>query len=101
MTQVSAKNVKELQDKGEKLLVQLSASWCGPCKQLTPRLANMSNEFENITFLKVDVDDDVEFAQELEVRSVPTVLIYNGHKLINRSTGVQNDKFYKDILNSL
>jgi thioredoxin 1 len=101
MTEVSAKNVKELQDKGEKILVQLSATWCGPCKQLTPRLANMGNEFENITFVKVDVDKDMDYAQGLEVRSVPTVLIFNGHKLINRSTGVQPEKFYKDILNTL
>jgi thioredoxin 1 len=101
MTEVNSQIIKDLQNKGEKILVQLSASWCGPCKQLTPRLANMGNEFEKVVFVKVDVDNNMEFAQELEVRSVPTVLIYDGNKLINRSTGVQNDKFYKDILNAL
>jgi thioredoxin 1 len=101
MTEVSSQIVKDLQNKGEKILVQLSAPWCGPCKQLTPRLSNMSNNYENVVFVKVDVDENMEYAQEMEVRSIPTVLIYDGKKLINRSQGVQTDTFYKEILSSL
>jgi thioredoxin 1 len=101
MIQVSAQNVMDLQNKNEKILVQLSASWCGPCKTLTPRLDQLSNDYEKVTFVKVDVDENMEYAKDLEIRSVPTVLIFNGPTLINRSTGVQSDKYYKDILNNL
>jgi hypothetical protein len=38
---------------------------------------------------------------ELNIRSVPTVIIYDGEKIVNRSQGVQSDGFYKDILNNL
>lgn len=101
MTEVLAENVKELQNKGEKLLVQLSASWCGPCKQLAPKLEQISEEYSNVTFLKVDVDKNIDYATGLGVRSVPTVLIFDGENLVNRSTGVQPEKYYKDILNNL
>ena len=101
MTEVLAESVKELQNKGERVLVQLSASWCGPCKTLAPRLQQIGEEYSNVTFLKVDVDKNVDYATGLGVRSVPTVLIYEGEKLIDRSTGVQPEKYYKDILNKL
>ena len=101
MIEVSAQNVMDLQNKGEKILVQLSASWCGPCKTLSPRLDQLSNDYENITFVKVDVDQNMDYAKDLEVRSVPTVLIFDGATLVNRSTGVQSDKYYKDILKTL
>lgn len=101
MTEVLAENVKELQNKGEKVLVQMSASWCGPCKQLAPRLSQISEEYQNVTFLKVDVDKNVDYATGLGIRSVPTVLIFDGDKLVDRSTGAQPDKYYKDILNNL
>jgi thioredoxin 1 len=101
MIEVSAQNVMDLQNKGEKILVQLSASWCGPCKTLSPRLDQLSNDYENITFVKVDVDQNMDYAKDLEVRSVPTVLIFDGATLVNRSTGVQSDKYYKDILKTI
>ena len=101
MTEVLAEQVKELQSKGEKVLVQYTASWCGPCKALTPRLSNISNSYPNVTFLKVDVDKNMNEAVSLEIRSVPTVIIYEGNEVVNRSTGVQPDSFYKEILDNL
>ena len=101
MTEVLSEHVKDLQTKGEKLLVQFSASWCGPCKTLTPRLENIEEEYSNVTFLKIDVDKNMDTAIELEIRSVPTVLIYNGNKLVDRSSGVQPDTYYKKVLDIL
>ena len=101
MENVSSDKVKELQLQGKKVLVQYSAVWCGPCKTLTPRLENIEGDYKNVIFTKVDVDQNVDAAMELGIRSVPTVMIYDGEKLINRSQGVQSDGFYKDILNTL
>jgi thioredoxin 1 len=101
MENVSSDKVKELQSQGKKVLVQYSAVWCGPCKALTPRLEKIEGEHKNVVFIKVDVDQNVDSAMELGIRSVPTVMIYDGEKLVNRSQGVQADTFYKDILNTL
>jgi hypothetical protein len=98
---VSAEKVKELQSEGKKLLVQYTASWCGPCRALSPRLAALSSNYPDVTFVKVDVDENMDAARELEIRSVPTILIYDGSELINRSSGANIDSVYTKILDTL
>jgi thioredoxin 1 len=101
MDNISKEQLFELQKSGNKILVQYTASWCGPCRQLSPRLSIISNSYDNIAFVKIDVDENMELAKDLGIRSVPTVIIYKGNELVNRSQGVQPDGFYKDILNNL
>lgn len=103
MTEITAKELKELQDKGEKVLAQFSAIWCGPCRALTPKLTNMSNEYENITFVKLDVENinNIELVMEMNIMSIPTVVIYDGHKIVDTSKGLQQDSYYKNVLNEL
>jgi thioredoxin 1 len=101
MDNISKEQLFELQKSGNKILVQYTTSWCQPCRQLSPRLANISNSYDNIAFVKIDVDENMELAQNLLIRSVPTVIIYKGEEILNRSQGAQPDSFYKDILNNL
>jgi thioredoxin 1 len=101
MTTITSEELKQLQDAGQKVLAQYTAVFCGPCRALTPKLANMSNEFENVTFVKIDVEQNPDLTQELEIRSVPTVIVYNGNDIVDRTTGVQPDAYYKKVLNSL
>lgn len=101
MENVNSNVIKELQSNGDKLLVSYSASWCGPCKALTPRLDNLSKEYPNIKFLKVDVDQNRDSLSELSITSVPTVIIYDGKNIVDRSNGARMDNYYKEILNTL
>ncbi len=101
MENVSAEQVKQLQAEGKKLLVDYWATWCGPCKSLIPRLETLESQYPNITFVKVNVDENTDAALALGIRSVPTVLIYDGENLINRSTGVNIDSVYTKILDTL
>jgi thioredoxin 1 len=101
MEYVTAAQVAQLQSEGKKLLVQYTASWCNPCKQLTPRLSNLSNKYSDVTFVKVDVDENMDSARELLISTVPTVMIYNGETLVNRSTGANHDNIYSKILDTL
>lgn len=101
MTNINANELEKLQNSGEKILAQFSASWCGPCKSLAPKLENISNSYSNVTFVKIDVEENSDLAADLSIRSVPTVIIYDGKKIVNKIVGVQQDKLYKDILNTL
>lgn len=101
MENVTAEQVKQLQLEGKKLLVDYWAEWCLPCKALIPRLDALSNQYPDVTFVKVNVDENSEGCLELGIRSVPTVMIYNGEELVNRSTGANVDSVYKKILDSL
>jgi len=66
-----------------KYLVDFYATWCGPCKMLAPVLEQISDDLEkdNITIIKVDVDQAQEIAMEYGVMSIPTMfLIENGEQ---------------------
>lgn len=103
MTEITASQLKELQNKGEKILTQFTAKWCGPCRALSPILNKMSDDYENITFVKIDVDngENHDLILKLGIMSVPTVILYNGHKVVETSKGLQNENYYKSILNSI
>jgi thioredoxin 1 len=64
-------------------------------------LESLESQYPNVTFVKVDVDENMDSALDMGIRSVPTVIIYDGDKLVNRSQGAQPEGFYKDILNNL
>ena len=101
MENVTSEKVKQLQSEGKKVLVDYWAEWCGPCKALIPRLESIESQYPNVAFVKVNVDENMDSALDLGIRSVPTVIIYDGEKLISRTQGASADTFYKEILNKL
>lgn len=101
MKNTTGQEVLSLQKEGKKVLVDLWAPWCGPCKTLIPRLENMDEKYENVEFVKVNVDEDRTYAQGLGIRSVPTVIIFDGEQEVGRLTGAQVDTNYTDILDKM
>jgi thioredoxin 1 len=102
MEYVSSAQVAQLQSEGKKILIQYIASWCGqPCESLTPRLSNLSNQYSDVTFVSVDLEQNPNVVSELEIDIVPTVMIYDGQTLINRSVGANKDGVYVEILDNL
>jgi thioredoxin len=99
MENVTAERIKQLQSEGKKILVDYYAEWCGPCKTLIPRLEKISNDYPDVEFVKVDVDQNREFCMELGIRSVPVVMIWDGNTLIDKSNGANVESYYKEILN--
>ena len=61
--------------KGDRVLVDFFAIWCGPCMRLTPTIEKLADEYPEITFLKVDVDQLPRLAASFNVSSIP-LLIY-------------------------
>lgn len=101
MKNVTEENVTQLKEEGKKILVDYWAEWCGPCKTLIPRLESLESEYPNVTFVKVDVDKNMDRCLQLGIRSVPTVIIYDGETVIDRSQGVNHETYYKSILDKL
>lgn len=101
MTEINGENLEQLKNEGKKILLDLHGLWCGPCKQLMPRLENIEKEYSDVTFVKMDVDKNKDYVLNLGIRSVPTVILYNGSTIKERFVGARNDSEYKDALNSL
>lgn len=78
---------KDVRDSGSVFIVDAFATWCGPCKAIAPILVNLSKEFEGVRFYKVDVDELPEVAQELGVRAMPTLFLFNNKEKVDSVTG--------------
>lgn len=103
MTEITYQQLEDLKNTGEKILVEFGADWCTACKTLKPKLTELSGEYENVTFvfMNVDREENMEKVIELGIKSLPTVVIYDGNKQVEWLKGPQNNKVYTDILNKL
>jgi thioredoxin 1 len=64
------------------------ADWCGPCKTQDPILENLEEEWSDVEFEKVDVDEQQDIANEYQVRSLPTLVVENDDGIVDRFIGV-------------
>ncbi len=81
-------------------VTRFSAPWCGPCKALAPEFKKLEEEFTDIKFITVDVDEKPMIAQLYGVRNVPTEIIEKNNQTINRMVGLQSKQKYIDAITS-
>ena len=70
-----------------KVLVDFFATWCGPCKMLSPILEKVASEHEDLTVLKVDVDEVGDVASKYGIRSIPTLILFEDGKAVDMKLG--------------
>lgn len=68
------------------VLVDFFATWCGPCKMLSPIIDELVNE-RQFKVVKIDVDQNMELAQEYGIMSVPTLILFSKGKLLDKKSG--------------
>ena len=84
--------------KGDKpVLVDFFATWCGPCKVLSPTVEALGKELAGqVRVLKIDVDKNEALATQLRIQSVPTLIIFKKGEIVWRSSGVMDtEAFYR------
>lgn len=71
------------------VLLDFWASWCGPCRMLSPTVDQIADERPDIKVGKVNVDDEPELAGQFGVMSIPTLLVFKNGRLVNQSVGAK------------
>jgi thioredoxin 1 len=73
------------------VVVDFTATWCGPCKALKPVLHKADAEYAGrIKFGQVDVDTNQNTAMKYQIRSIPTLLVFQGGRVVEQSNGLIN-----------
>ena len=81
------------------VLIDFFAEWCGPCKMMSPILKDVKETMgDKIKVLKIDVDKNQRLATALNVKGVPTLVLYKSSKLLWRQSGVVQKK---DIISKI
>lgn len=87
--EVTSKNFEQEVLKSEKtVLIDFYATWCGPCKMLSPIVEEIAEENEDIKVVKIDIDKEQDIAVEYEIMSIPTLVVIKDGQEVNRSVGV-------------
>ena len=84
------------------VLLDLYADWCGPCKMIAPMLDELSKKYEGqITFVKVNVDNDPEVAQRFGVVSIPTLITFKDGQKVKQVAGFQPKPMLEKMIEEL
>ena len=81
------------------VLVDFSASWCGPCQAQAPIIDELSSELQGkADVYKVDIDQEHELANQYQVMSIPTLIVFKGGKIVKQFNGVVEKKDLTEAL---
>ena len=80
------------------VLLDFWASWCGPCRMLSPILDQVAAEHSEIKLGKINVDEQPELAQQFDVMSIPTLVVYKNGQKVNETVGLMPKEQVESLL---
>ena len=94
-------NFEELLQDSKLVIVDFWATWCGPCRMLSPLLDEIEEEMsDKITVVKVNVDDADEIAMRYRIMSIPTLLFFKNGQVVDKTVGAMPKSTLVDKINA-
>ena len=79
----------EVMNSDKKVLIDFWASWCGPCRMVSPVIEEIATERTDIKVCKVNVDEEQELAAAFQVMSIPALVVMENGKVVNQAVGAR------------
>lgn len=100
VTEITIKNFEEEVSKSDvPVLLDFWASWCGPCRMVSPIIDEIAEEVNGKAKVgKINVDEQTELAEAFNIMSIPTLIVIKNGKVINSSVGVRSKEEILDML---
>jgi len=89
---------QEIMESSQTVMLDFWASWCGPCRMLSPVIDEIAEEHSDIKVGKVNVDEQPELARSFRIMSIPTVAVMKNGKVVRQSMGVRPKKQIEELL---
>lgn len=88
-----------ISEENGKVIIDFWATWCGPCRMLSPVLDEIVSENTDIKVFRFNVDENQELVEQLKISNVPTLLFYNNGKLLDTTSGIKSKQEILEIIN--
>ena len=89
---------KEVINSDKTVLLDFWASWCGPCRMVSPIIDEIADEHPEIKVGKINVDDQPELASQFNIMSIPSLFVVKNGQVVNQSVGVQPKQQILELL---
>ena len=98
LLQIDAAGFNEAIKSESPVLVKLFATWCGPCKMLTPVVEKVADEIKGVAFVELDIDKSPEIPTQLHISGVPTIIMFKNGTELGRLVGYNNEEAVKEFV---
>jgi thioredoxin 1 len=100
--EITAQELEQKIQNGEKLIVEMWAPWCGPCQMMKPIFEKVAeSNVTDVQMYTMNIDDNREVAMKYGVRSIPTIKVFDGGEVKETKVGVLAEQGIKELVSNL
>jgi thioredoxin 1 len=100
--EITAQELEQKIENGEKVIVEMWAPWCGPCQMMKPIFEKVAtSNVTDVQMYTMNIDDNREVAMKYGVRSIPTIKVFDGGEVKDTRVGVLAEQGIKELVSNL